>query len=163
MTRHSWMERLTPFTGGAAIALLVMALVVQPVWADGTYNTCTQCLNYWEYKLTRNKTCGTWSTQSEYYAWRNCMEDNKRYNCVGQEGSGMACPGKELPDTLKDCGSDACNFYAGIPNASVCQWDCWGRPCANYLLNGEGCRDVPKDCDLKGPSTACFECKCTNY
>ena len=46
MTKHSWMERLTPFTGGAAMALLVVAMVVQPAWAVTT--ACAKCMNYWQ-------------------------------------------------------------------------------------------------------------------
>ncbi len=130
MTRHSWMERLTPFTGGMAMALLVVALVVQPAWAED-YNTCTRCLAYYELRCDKLNDvpivgsdppanwppCGPKpSGQAAYYAWRDCMERCKAHHCVGEDKS---CPGKNAPNTNADCGSPGCNFYDGVEGVSA--------------------------------------------
>jgi hypothetical protein len=46
MTGTKWAERLTPFTAGMAISLLLVALVVQPAWAEN--NACSDCMGYWQ-------------------------------------------------------------------------------------------------------------------
>lgn len=166
MTKQTWAERLTPFTGGAAIAVLIVALVVQPTWGQtGTVNTCIQCLAYYEYRCTQLEHCGPTPSsggQQALYMWRACMDKCKSDNCAGP---GKPCPGKDIPESLRDCGSTACNMYRDIPRVSVCDWDCWNRPCSS-VLTGNSCLDKPKSKRDKGCGDAlitpdCWECMCT--
>lgn len=170
MTKQTWAERLTPFTGGAAIAVLIVALVVQPSWGqNGTVNTCIQCLAYYEYACTNPPNnvkdvvkCGPTPTsggQQALYKWRACVDDCKSKHCAGP---GKPCPGKDIPDSLRDCSSGECNLFDGIPGVSLCDSSCWSRPCTTLLIIGTSCLDVPQLCKITDPTPKCWACTCTN-
>ncbi len=127
MTRHSWPERLTPLTGGAAMALVVVAMVVQPAWAVTA--ACANCMSYWNahaadagqptppgspppYQLcdglSGDQRQACISNRVSYECTKNKVKDSQ-----GNILYSMPCNGPPESWWYSDCGSDTCSTSSG--------------------------------------------------
>jgi hypothetical protein len=157
MKSERWAEWLTPVTGGMAIALLIVATVVRPAKADGN-TSCGQCMSYWDYKVNKDKLCD----HLTQYKKLECKYKKISEECGDTpEDDSKPCPGPDSPDTLADCGSEECNYYAGsgVEELNVCDWNCWSRRCESGGVEYT-CLDRQKPCELGDPTYKCSECRC---
>ncbi len=153
-------DRLTPVTAGMALALLAVALVVQPVRADSSL--CTQCRTYWYYWLNsglNTTVCQGFPNPS--YQRNNCFDNYVSLKCGDKpDDDSFPCPGPDSQGGLSDCTDPGCNLYP--PDVgNICTWECWNKSCDSGDAE-KRCYDAKVKCDPSSgdPSTKCSECKC---
>jgi hypothetical protein len=107
MTRTKWAEWLTPFTAGMAIALLVVAVVVQPAWANNPQ--CSACMNYWTSTCINGKVaqCAGYTGQMRYQCCYNYATTECSKTVPGKSYK-EPCPGDPGEPYYNDCTSLYC-------------------------------------------------------
>jgi len=162
MTMQRLIDRVTPFTAGLALALLLVALVVQPVQADTTL--CTQCrLRYYHAMDSGMNGGDPWACNAlpkPSYQRNKCRDDYVSHMC-GDRYTGdpkYPCPGPDSGGELSDCSSEACNMYDEFVG-NICDWKCWSKQC-DTGDSEKRCYDAKKKCTPGESTTKCAECKC---
>lgn len=162
MNAKTWSERALPFTAACSLAVLLMALVVSPLHAQqGGYNPCTQCIQ-WVNSNPNSPCFGLTGPALNQCTWQwvpyYCNSSNSPFkDSQGRPPCQQPPPGGGSP--LPDCGSEACNFYNGIPDVILCSWDCWNRFCDSNESNRR-CLDVWRRCKPEDTTARCADCKC---
>lgn len=154
-------NRFTPVTVGMAIALFMLALVVDK--ANAWSSVCNQCIAVADREA--KKVCGT-----DYicYFGENGFSKYKKEMCEDTK----ICPSEKEVGS-KDCTSVECHHPKELlpalntcPTADegggwICANDCLSMGCGTKS-EGKGCKDVQfeKKQNQVGPSTCFFKCAC---
>lgn len=148
-------ERTVSVVGGMALALLIVAVVVQT--ARAAECLCEQC---WPYYQNKYRNDGTTCKQYKDYQYETCIRDSAVNKCKAI-GACPNPPGCDPLSGLTDCGSTACNFYPDLATqgVSICSWECWNRACESGGVENQ-CADRQKLCEGSDGSQNCSECRC---
>lgn len=138
MTTSNWPARLTPFTGGAALALLILGLVVDPAQA-GTLE-CRQCLYTWRWDGPAAAQACAGKTG---YELKHCRMElaNEKCRTPHPPAPGIcADPAPPGGGGYADCASDACSLthYCGENLTTSCT-----EYCAGCDSSGANCNPLP--------------------
>lgn len=170
MQTKTWAERLTPFTGGASISLLIVALVVQPARAASA--ACYDCNRYWtNYVNSPNGPCANMPANPPYYrqscrdnfVWGKC--EGPQHDADGNEiyVNGVRQMGPCSPQTTggspySDCGSEYCS------EPFQCNGGDWTTTCTNLCGNcdeaGHNCNHLQRFSDSIELSPCYQYCGC---
>jgi len=127
MTKQTWAERLTPFTGVAAIAVLIVALVVQPALA--LTPACQACINFWSANSDKKAGQPCFGIPPGPQL-QQCIQAQIDANCrkvVSNWPWGSyttPCPGSSGPGytdcTLPECSFVSCDEWHGTVCTKMC-------------------------------------------
>lgn len=134
MTKTTWPARLTPFTGGAALALLILALVMQPAHAMSP--ACTACQAYWNANATKpGQPCAGMTGMAAGY----CTTSLVYAKCVAplQAPAVSPCGGSSGPAVYADCASEACSvsYQCAFMTTTACTGNCNGCDANGSVCN----------------------------
>ena len=118
-------DRLTPFTGGAAIAVLIVACVVQP--AKAVTPACAACMDYWT--ANSNKAGQPCYGMTGQYL-QLCISQQIQKNCAKKVECATyttPCFGDPGNPGYTDCTSENCSY--------VSCWEYNGTICTNFCNN----------------------------
>ena len=153
MTKNSWPARLTPFTGGAALALLILGLVVHPARA-GTLE-CRQCQYTWRATgpAAARECAGKTGMEGMY-----CRSGLVYEKCVRPHPPAASiCLLPPGDPAYSDCASEACSL--SVP----CGFEDSTTSCTDFCV---GCDSAGNACNLLliiPPKTKVGISPCYNY
>ena len=165
MTTKTNTERALPFAAAATLAVLLMALVVSPLGAQGgTYNPCTACINW--VATSPNSPCYGLSNSPPAYnsPYNVCKNQQTQAYCNMTtspfvDAQGVPPCQQRIGSGYRDCGSPECNFYSELPDTTLCNWECWNRTC-DSSDSAKVCLDTLRKCKVGEASSQCADCKC---
>ncbi len=151
MTKTTWPARLTPFTGGAALALLILGLVVHPIQA-GTLE-CRQCMYKWR---SNGPDAAAACAGKTGMALSYCLSGMVYEKCVRPYPPAVSpCGGTSGPPAYTDCASEACSdmYPCRTMVTTVCGGFCngcssSGGSCGQLLIDPPNDKEVLSYCKM---------------
>lgn len=134
MTKNSWTARLTPFTGGAALALMILGLVVHS--AEASTPACLACQSYWTANATKaGQPCFGLTGQAAAFCTNSLVYEK----CVRPHPpADSICLGPATNPGYTDCASETCSTMipCGIGESTTsCTGFCAGCDSAGNSCN----------------------------
>lgn len=144
------LRNLLPYTSGFSVALLVMGMIVNPVFAQSGGSACYICTNFWYSNCmdgTLPQCQGFPNTNMGQYqkmqmAWKlvseNCHFPTK-LNMYGQVIETKPCPSSQSnPQSGYSCESEKCGQFTCNVNYTI----------SPYFRPGSVCVELCRECEL---------------